>query len=68
MLNLDDYVNNSKDSEAGAGLYDTYIFTEMNLPDSDRNAVYGCIKKRFWNDDVQAVCVVNRDSLLDKSK
>ena len=40
----------------------------MNLPDADRNAVYGCVKKIVQNDDGQAVGVVNWNPLLDTSK
>ena len=68
MLNVDDYVNNTEYAEEAADSYDTYIGADMNLPDANRNALYGRVKKRVWNDDVQAVGLVNRNPLLDTSK
>ena len=68
MLNMDDYWNNYEDAEAAEDSYDTYIITDLNLPDADGNEVCGRVKKRFRNDDGQAVDVVNRNPLIDRIK
>ena len=68
MLDVDDYVNNTQDSEAAEDSYETYISAEMNYPDVNINAVYEPVKKRFWNDDSQSLGVINRNPLLDTSK
>ena len=68
MLDVDDYVKNEEDAESAADSYGNYIGAELNLPDDDRNAVYGRIKKRVWNDDGQAAGVINWNPLLDMSK
>ena len=51
---VDNYVNNSEDAKSAADSYDTYIGVELNLPDANRNAVYGRVKKQVWNDDGQS--------------
>ena len=47
ILDVDDYVNNTKDAEAAAYSYDTYIGADLNLTYVDGNAVYGRVKKKF---------------------
>ena len=68
MLDVDDYVNNSKDPGDEAYSYDSYIGVELNFPDTNGYAVDRHVKKKNWNYDGQAVCVVNRNPLLDTSK
>ena len=68
MLDVDDNVNNAEDSEAAVDSFETYIGAELKLPDADRNSVYGRIKKKVRNNDVQAVVVVNWNPSLDTSK
>ena len=68
MLGVDDYANNSEDAEAASYLYDTYIGVELKSPDDNGNAIYGHVNKRVWDDDGQAVGVVNHNPLIDTSK
>ena len=68
MINVYDYVNNSKYAEAAADTYDTYIGPDLNFPDANGNALNGSVKIRFRNNYGQAVGVVNQNPLLDTSK
>ena len=68
MLDVDDYVKNAEDAEAAADSYETYIGAELNFPDSDGNALYVRVKKRFRKYDGQDVGVVNWNPFLDTSK
>ena len=61
-------IEKSKDAEPAADSYDTYILTELNFPDSDRNALYGRVRKIVRNYYGQYIGVVNRNSILDTSK
>ena len=68
MLDVDDYVKNSKDAESSADSYDTYIGADLNFPDANRNTVYGRVDKRVRNDDVQDLGVVIQNPLPDTIK
>ena len=68
MLDTDEYVNNSLNAEAAADSYYTYIRADLYFPYADENAVYGCFNKLVQNDYGQAVDVVNRNPLIDRSK
>ena len=68
MIDVYYYVNNYKDAEAALYSYDTYIGVDLRFPDDNRNALYELFKKRVWNDDGQAIGVVNQNLWLDMSK
>ena len=68
MFDIDEHMNNATDADVTADSYDTYIRSELNLPNPHVNTMQVVVRKRVRKNDGDHVSVLNLNTLLDASK